>query len=91
MGIVAWISSCARSGDKLWTLYNKCKDAWRHSGEALLTLLLFQLQKIDTEPHIIRNHSWVFVKCLIGMSLLDTAQLLSQKTALRALTGKSAR
>ena len=76
---------------KLCTVHNKCKDAWRHSGEALPTLLFFWLQKIDTKPHIIRNDLWVFGNCLIGMSLPDTAQLLPQKSALRALTGKSAR
>ena len=58
---------------KLCTVHNKCKDAWRHSGEALPTLLPFWLQKIDTKPKIIRNHVWILGNCLIGMSLLDTA------------------
>ena len=76
---------------KLCTVHNQCKDAWQHIGEALPTLIFFWLQKIDTSPHIIRNDMSVFGNCLIGMSLLDTAQLLPHKSAPRALTGKSAR
>ena len=51
---------------KLCTVHEKGKDP----------LLFFWLQKIDTKPQLAIGN------CLIGMSLLDTAQLPRQKSAL---------